>query len=492
MSAAPTFADADDARVGAQSCNVVELSRTRLRSICGGSLGNLIEYYDWFAYASFALYFAPTFFPAADRTTQLLNTSGIFALGFLMRPVGAWLLGRAADRYGRKPTLIASVSLMCLGSTMIAATPGYARIGHWAPALLVAARMLQGMSVGGEFGTSATYLAEIAPDERRGFWASFHYVTMILGQLLALGVLLLLRFMLFDEAQIESWAWRLPFALGAALAIAVFYIRRGIAEAPEFLSKRRASGGRPGLPELLKHWRVVLLVFGMSVGSNVAFYSFTTYMQKYLVVSVGFPIGQASLICTAGLIVFAAAQPAAGWVSDVMGRKPLLLWFGVGGALFTVPLMTLIGRTHDALAAFGLSGALLLMLAGGTSIGATVKAELFPAVVRTLGVGLPFAISQSIFAGTAEYVALSFKALGHESGFFWYVSGCIGISLIAFLYVPETRWSSQIATVDRLGSNQPSHRCPERATHMDMYHRPQFVGPAVEKLAAFFGKAPGG
>jgi MHS family alpha-ketoglutarate permease-like MFS transporter len=451
MSAAALSA-VDGVPLHARPDDAMEVSRTsRLRSICGGSLGNLIEYYDWFAYASFALYFAPAFFPGADRTTQLLNTSGIFALGFLMRPVGAWLLGRAADRYGRKPTLIASVSLMCLGSTMITVTPGYARIGLWAPALLVAARMLQGLSVGGEFGTSATYLAEMAPGERRGFWASLHFVTMILGQLLALSVLLVLRFVLFDEAQIERWAWRLPFAFGAVLAVAVFYIRRGIAEAPQFLSRRGASAARPGVAELLKHRRIVLLAFGMSVGTNVAYYSFTTYMQKYLVGSVGFPIGQASVICTAGLLVFALAQPAAGWMSDVIGRKPVLLWFGVGGTVFTVPVMTLIGRTHDPLAAFGLSGALLLMLAGGASIAATVKAEMFPTVVRTLGVGLPFAISQSIFAGTAEYIALCFKTLGHESGFFWYVSGCIGISLITFLYVPETRWSSQMTMVDMPG-----------------------------------------
>jgi MFS transporter, MHS family, alpha-ketoglutarate permease len=455
---APALAGVEGMPLHAQPGDAIEVSRaSRLRSICGGSLGNLIEYYDWFAYASFALYFAPAFFPGADRATQLLNTSGIFALGFVMRPVGAWLLGRAADRHGRKPALIASVSLMCLGSTIIAVIPGYSRVGLWAPALLIAARMLQGLSVGGEYGTGATYLAEIAPGERRGFWASFQLLTTILGQLLALAVLLLLRFVLFDEAQIESWAWRLPFALGAALAIAVFYIRRGIAEAPGFLSKRRASSAQPGVPELLKHWRIVLLAFGMSVGSNVAFYAFTTYMQKYLVASVGFPIGEASVICTAGLVVFAIAQPAAGWLSDMIGRKPVLLWFGVGGILLTVPLMTLIGRTHDPLAAFGLCGAMLLILAGGTSISATVKAEMFPAVVRTLGVGLPFAISQSIFAGTAEYVALSFKTLGHESGFFWYVSGCIGISLITFLFVPETRWSSQMAIVD-----MPGVGCSER------------------------------
>jgi MHS family alpha-ketoglutarate permease-like MFS transporter len=419
-------------------------ARLRLQSILGGSLGNLVEWYDWFVYASFALYFAKSFFPAGDQTAQLLNTSGIFALGFLMRPIGAWLLGIVADRSGRKTALMVSVSMMCIGSAMIALVPSYSTIGVGAPMVLLMARMLQGLSVGGEFGASATYLAEVATPERRGFWGSFQYVTMILGQLAALGLLLALRYLVLDEAQLKSWAWRIPFAVGAGLAVVVFYIRRRIIEAPDFLAADESQPKNTGIRELLRYRRQLLIVFGMAIGTNVSFYTYTTYMQKYLVATAGFAVGRASLICAASLVIFMIAQPLAGALSDRIGRKPLLLWFGIAGTLFSVPLMSLIGNQHDPLFAFALAVAPLLILVGATSIGATVKAEMFPAEVRALGVGLPYAISSSIFSGSAEYVALWFKSSGHESGFFWYLSACIAVSLIAILFVPETRWSSRM------------------------------------------------
>lgn len=416
---------------------------TRARSILGGSLGNLVEWYDWFSYASFAVYFAKSFFPDDEPTVQLLNTSAIFALGFIMRPLGAWLLGLVADRGGRKTALVTSVSLMCLGSAIIAVTPTYASIGVAAPACLVVARVLQGLSIGGEFGASATYLAEIAAPAHRGLWASFQYVTLMLGQLLALGVLLALQYLILGEAQLDAWGWRIPFAIGALLAIVVYRVRRTIVETPGFLaesSRRR----RVGLGDLLEHRRTVALVFGMAIGSNVAVYAFTTYMQKYLATSSGFPRGQASLICAAAMLVFIVAQPLAGALSDRIGRKPLLLWFGVLGTFGTVPLMTAIGATRDPWLAFVLVLAVLLILCGTTSVSSTVKAELFPPEVRALGVGLPYAISTSIFAGTAEYIALWFKRAGHEAGFFWYVSACIAVSLLVFAFVPETRWSSKM------------------------------------------------
>ena len=425
-------------------------TRLRLQSILGGSLGNLVEWYDWFVYASFALYFAKSFFPAGDQTAQLLNTSGIFALGFLMRPIGAWLLGIVADRSGRKTALMVSVSMMCIGSAMIAVVPSYSTIGVGAPIVLLMARMLQGLSVGGEFGASATYLAEVATPERRGFWGSFQYVTMILGQLAALGLLLALRYLVLDEAQLRTWAWRIPFAVGAGLAVVVFYIRRRIIEAPDFLAADESQLKSTGIRELLRYRRQLLIVFGMAIGTNVSFYTYTTYMQKYLVATAGFAVGRASLICAASLVIFMIAQPLAGALSDRIGRKPLLLWFGIAGTLFPVPLMSLIGREHDPLFAFALALAPLSILLGATSIGATVKAEMFPAEVRALGVGLPYAISSSIFSGTAEYVALWFKASGHESGFFWYLSTCVAVSLIAILYVPETRWSSRMRSTTRL------------------------------------------
>lgn len=422
-------------------------SADRLRSILGGSLGNLVEWYDWFVYASFALYFSKSFFPAGDPTAQLLNTSGIFALGFLMRPVGAWLLGMLADRRGRKTALMLSVSLMCVGSAIIALVPGYQTIGVAAPILLVVARMLQGLSVGGEFGASATYLAEVATTGRRGFWGSFQYVTMILGQLVALGLLLLLRYVILDEAQIAAWGWRIPFALGAVLAVVIFYIRRRLIEAPQFLAASDASRVRAGMRELLRYRRQVVIVFGMAIGTNVSFYTYTTYMQKFLVGTSGFPVGQASMICAASLVVFMVAQPLAGALSDRIGRKPLLYWYGILGTVLTVPLLTAIGHTHTWLAALLLATAALLILVGTTSIGSTVKAEMFPVGIRALGVGLPYAVSTSIFSGTAEFVALWFKATGREAGFFWYVSGCIAVSLIAIRFIPETRWSSHMAPV---------------------------------------------
>ncbi|MBC7975752.1 MAG: MFS transporter [Myxococcales bacterium] len=419
-------------------------SATRIRSIVGGSLGNLVEWYDWFSYAAFALYFAKSFFPEGDATAQLLKTSIIFAIGFLMRPVGAWLLGIIADRHGRKTALVASVTLMCVGSGIIAITPGYHSIGVAAPIILGLARMLQGLSVGGEFGASATYLAEIAEPERRGYWGSYQYVTMMLGQLLAFGVLLLLQYVVLDETRLEAWGWRIPFLIGALLAVVVYYVRRSITETPDFLNATRKRG--VGLADMLQHRRAVLLVFGMAIGSNVAFYAFTSYMQKYLAASAGFSRGQASLICTLATVVFVIAQPLAGALSDRIGRKPLLLWFGILGAGATVPLMTAIGATRDPYVAFALVLATLLILCGTTSVSATAKAEMFPPEVRALGVGFPYAISTSIFAGTAELIALQFKTSGHESGFFWYVSACVAVSLVAILFVPETRWSSKMAS----------------------------------------------
>jgi MHS family alpha-ketoglutarate permease-like MFS transporter len=177
-----------------------------------------------------SLYFAGAFFPKGNLTVQLLNTAGIFAIGFLMRPIGGWLMGTFADKRGRKTALTFSVLLMSAGSLIIAITPDYKHIGIAAPILLVLARIIQGLSVGGEYGTSATYLSEMATKKDRGFYSSFQYVTLIMGQLLALAVLILLQRVFLTEAQLHSWGWRIPFGIGAALAIIVMYLRRSLQE----------------------------------------------------------------------------------------------------------------------------------------------------------------------------------------------------------------------------------------------------------------------
>ena len=394
----------------------------RLRAILGGSAGNLVEWYDWFAYASFSLYFAKVFFPQGDQTAQLLQTAAIFAVGFLARPVGAWVFGVFADRVGRKTALTASVALMCLGSLMVAAVPGYDRIGAAAPAILTLARILQGLSVGGEYGASATYMSEVAGARRRGFWSSFQFVTIIGGQLAALGVLIVLQALL-SPAQLSAWGWRIPFVIGAALAVVVFAIQVGLKESAAFEAAR--GGGQPrstirGL--LTKHPRETLIVFMLTSGGSLGFYCYTTYMQKYLTNSGHFSKGAATTISAGSLAIYLGVHPLLGWIGDHIGRTRLMALGFALGAVAVWPIMTSLAATHSDAAALALVCAALLFLAGYTAVNAVVKAELFPTPVRTLGVALPYALANTLFGGTAEYVALAFKQAGHESGFFVYVA----------------------------------------------------------------------
>ncbi len=419
-------------------------SRHRLKSIIGGATGNLVEWYDWYVYAAFALYFAPHFFPEGDRTAQLMNSAAVFAVGFLMRPIGAWIMGIYADRHGRKAGLTLSVTLMCAGSLLIAVTPDYEAIGMFAPGLLVLARMMQGLSVGGEYGASATYLSEMAGKQRRGFFSSFQYVTLISGQLLAICVLLVLQNVM-PEAALDEWGWRIPFAIGGVLAIVVFYIRRGLAETESFTNAKREGIAVSGLGELfLRHPREAAVVMLLTAGGTLAFYAYSIYMQKFLVNTSGFSREVASQINAGTLFVFMSLQPLAGALSDRIGRKPLMVGFGIAGVLFTYPIFSALETTRDPVVAFALVLGALIIVTGYTSINAVVKAELFPAHVRALGVALPYALANTIFGGTAEYVALWFKAEGMEQGFYWYVTVMIGLSLIVYLRMRDTRTHSRI------------------------------------------------
>ena len=421
----------------------------RLRSIFGGSVGNLVEWYDWYVYSAFALYFAKSFFPPASQTAQLLNTAAVFALGFLMRPVGGWLMGRYADRHGRRAALSLSVLLMCAGSLLIAVTPGYASIGVAAPLLLLTARLMQGLSVGGEYGASATYLSEMAGRRLRGFYSSFQYVTLIGGQLIALAVLLVLQRTLSAGA-LEQWGWRIPFAIGGALAVAALWLRRGLDETASFEAARVARETSPvavpraSLRELARYPREIATVVGLTAGGTVAFYTFTTYAQKFLVNTAGFSRESATQVSALTLVVFMLVQPVVGYLSDRVGRRPVLMTFGVLGTLGTVPVLTALSAARTEPQAFALLMTALLAVSGYTSINAVVKAELFPTNIRALGVGLPYAVAVSLFGGTAEYLALWAKSLGHEPWFYWYVTACIAASLVVYVTMPETRTTSRI------------------------------------------------
>ena len=419
-------------------------SSTRLRSILGGSAGNLVEWYDWYAYAAFTLYFAGSFFPKGDRTAELLSAAAVFAVGFLMRPIGGWLIGVYSDRHGRKAGLTLSVTLMCAGSVAIAIVPTYEQIGVLAPTILVLARMAQGLSLGGEYGASATYMSEMAGRRHRGFWSSFQYVTLIGGQLTALALLVFLQSIL-TEAELDAWGWRIPFAIGGVLAVTVFWLRRRLAETESFKNAQSTEAPRSGALTLFRdHPREAFTVMALTAGGTLAFYAYSIYMQKFLANTAGFSRETASAIMTAALFLFMLLQPAMGALSDRIGRKPLMVGFGVAGLLATWPAFVALETVGDPVTAFAIVAGLLFINSAYSAISGVVKAEMFPAHIRALGVAFPYALANTLFGGTAEYVALWLKDQGLERGFYAYVTAMIGLSLIVYLGMRDTRDHSRI------------------------------------------------
>ncbi|MEJ7138489.1 MFS family transporter [Amphibiibacter pelophylacis] len=389
----------------------------RIKSIVSASSGNLVEWFDFYIYAFFSLYFAASFFPKGDTTVQLLQTAGIFAIGFLMRPIGGWFFGKLADRVGRKFALMVSIVMMCGGSLMIALLPTYAQIGVWAPLLLLLARMLQGLAVGGEYGSSATYMSEVAIDGKRGFYASFQYVTLIGGQLLAVLVVVILESLLGKEA-LREWGWRVPFVIGALAAVVVFYLRRGMHETTGSNVKVSKEAGT--LRGLLPYKAPFFIIMGITAGGSLAFYVMTTYMQKYLVNTVGFEPKVASYIMTCALFVYMCVQPLFGAMADRIGRYNSLRWFGVLSVLLLAPIMLLLQGVSNPYIAFALIMTGLCVNSLYTSIGGIFKAEVFPAHIRALAVGLSYGVANALFGGSAEFVALNFKNMGNENGFYAY------------------------------------------------------------------------
>jgi MHS family alpha-ketoglutarate permease-like MFS transporter len=403
-----------------------------------GSAGNLVEWYDVYVYSVFAVYFESQFFSAADKNSTMYVWA-IFAATFLMRPIGAWYFGRFADRYGRRLALTVSVTMMAACSFLIALTPTAAAIGGWAALILLFARLLQGFATGGEYGTSATYMSEAAIPGRRGFLSSFHYVTLVGGHVLA-QLTLFTMLMFWEKPEISAWGWRIAFGIGGLAAIVVFWLRRSMDESLGEDSIEAAREGRAkasgSMYELFVHqWRPLLLCFLITAGGTVAFYTYSVNGPKMIQSAfAGTDVMTGTLINLGVLTFLMLLQPIGGWLSDIVGRKSLLVFFGVGGVLYSWYLITELPNQHDPLIAFLTLALGFVILTGYTSINAVVKAELFPTHVRALGVGFGYALANSLFGGTAPLLYQGALKTGRVGEFAIYVTAVIAVSLFVYVF----------------------------------------------------------
>ncbi|MGE8546175.1 MFS transporter [Alcaligenes sp. Marseille-Q7550] len=409
---------------------------SRARTILAGSVGNAVEWFDWTIYASFAIFFSSQFFPEGNDTAALLATFGIFAVGFFMRPIGGWLLGIFSDRYGRKAALGLTILMMAGGSLIIAVTPTYASIGLAAPLLLTAARLLQGLSLGGEYASATTFLAEMAPPKRRGFYSSFVFFSAAVGILAASAVGWILTSLL-SKAEMAAWGWRIPFLLGALGGVAGLWIRRSIPETEAFAESRKAGVEKQPLRTLLREHPVeVLRIVGFSVLTTFAFYIFVAYVPTYAIRHVQADPKVAFAANTVALIVFMLVQPLFGALSDRIGRRPQLIVFAAGYLLFFYPLMSTLGPSFGSILLVELFG--LVLYAMYTSIAPAIMSEQFPTSVRAVGIGTPYNLMVALLGGTTPYLLTWLQSNGLERWFFYYVLAGAVITLFTFIRMPET------------------------------------------------------
>jgi len=403
-----------------------------------GSAGNLVEWYDVYVYSVFAKYFESQFFSADDKNSTMYIW-GIFAATFLMRPIGAWYFGRFADRHGRRLALTVSVSVMAGCSFLIAVAPTAASIGIGAAVILLFARLLQGFATGGEYGASATYMSEAAVPGWRGFLSSFHYVTLVGGHVLAQAVLLVML-LSWDSSHVSEWGWRVAFGIGGIGALVVFWLRRTMDESLSSDAIEAAKEGKAqatgSMRELfVNQWRPLLLCFLITAGGTVAFYTYTINGPKMIQTAfAGDDVITGTLINLGVLTFLMLLQPLGGLLSDRIGRKSLLVFFGVGGVLYTWYLVTALPQQTSALSACLILATGFVILTGYTSINAVVKAELFPAHIRALGVGLGYALANSLFGGTAPLLYQAALKEGRVNEFVIYITAVIAVSLVVYIF----------------------------------------------------------
>lgn len=401
--------------------------------ILAGTVGNAIEWFDWTIYATFAVFFAKQFFPSDDPTASLLATFAIFAVGFFMRPLGGIVLGIFSDRYGRKAALAATIIMMAGGSLMIGLSPTYESIGIFAPIILVLARLLQGLSLGGEFASAATYLSEMAPKNKRGFYSSFMFFSSAIGILMASGLAWALTSTL-TEMQMSEYGWRIPFILGAIGGLVGMWIRKSVPDSE--MTHKKESVKNPLVVLIKRHPKETLRIVGISILTTFAFYIFVVYVPTYAIKVLGAEPQTAFAANTVGLIIFMLCQPVFGWLSDKIGRKPQLIVFAVGYLVFFYPIIKWMDGTFASILLVELFG--LVLYALYTAIGPAVMSEQFPTEVRAVGIGAPYNLMVALLGGTTPYVLTWLQSIGKQDYFYFMVLVGALLTLITFMKMPET------------------------------------------------------
>lgn len=407
---------------------------SRRRAIIAGSVGNAVEWFDWTIYASFAVFFSGQFFPAGNETTALLSTFLIFAIGFFMRPLGGWALGVFADRHGRKAALALAIMMISGGSLMIGLSPTYSSVGMLAPLILVIARLLQGLSLGGQYASASTFLTEMAPPEKRGLYSSFVFLAAAAGILLASAIGWVLNQNLSVD-QMKDWGWRVPFLIGALGGPIGWWIRRNVSEGGQVPAAKTGVVHQP-LRTLLREHKVALArILGFAVLSTFGFYIFVPYLPTYAMRAVGAERSTAFAANTVAMVAFMIAQPIFGMMSDRFGRKPQLIVFALGYLLFFYPVITNLGPSFGSLLGVELFG--LMLYAMYSSIAPAIMAEQFPRSVRAVGIGTPYNFMVAILGGSTPFLLTYLQSVQKEHMFFVIVLIGAVISLITFVRMPE-------------------------------------------------------
>ena len=414
------------------------------RDTAAGIVGNVLEWYDFAAFGFLAPYIAIAFFPSDNEFAGLIKTFAIFAVGYLMRPLGAILFGHIGDRVGRREALLLSVLMMIVPTILLGMLPTYAAVGLTAPILLLLLRLIQGLSIGGEFTASATFVSELAPEGRKGLHASLTMLGAILGILLGSGVAMVLSVALGEKAM-TSWGWRIPFLMGVLLGAVAFWMRRSMSSSPEMkeIHSRRDQREHPLIDVLKNHRPAILRLSSVVLMQGASFYVVFVWLSTYLKEIVQHPVSNPLMLNTIGLACLLPVIPLAGWLSDRFGRRALLMTAGFGILFASWPLFSVFQRGEDGLI---LAGLVLFALFIGIAQGPTpaMMTELFPPEVRLTGIGIGYNVTLALFGGTAPLISTwLISTTGLSSAPAFYLMAGAGISLVGALGLPGPRDSTQ-------------------------------------------------